>query len=113
MNTLTANELKSKHDQNGNLKVINTLSPELFEKTHIPDSINIPLENPEFVSEVEKIVKKNEPVVVYCASLQCDSSTTAARKLEQAGFSQVFDFEGGAKEWEEAGMPLATASTTS
>ena len=109
METLNANQLKEKQDQDGNLKVINTLSPELFEKTHIPDSINIPLDNPEFVSEVEKLVDKESPVVVYCASLQCDSSTTAARKLELAGFNRVFDFEGGAKAWEEAGMPLASA----
>jgi rhodanese-related sulfurtransferase len=112
MKTLTVDQLKSKQDQDGDLKVINTLSPELFEKTHIPDSINIPLDNPEFAIEVEKIADKDEPVVVYCASQQCDSSGTAARKLEQAGFSQVFVFEGGAKAWEEAGLPLASVSGT-
>lgn len=37
---------------------------------------------------------------------QCDSSTKAAKRLDAAGFESVYDFEAGAKGWQEAGEKL-------
>ena len=68
----------------------------------------MPLEGGDFPQRVENNVGgKDQPVVVYCASHECDSSTKAAQELESAGFSNVYDFEGGAKEWEESGERFA------
>ena len=44
---------------------------------------------------------KDKPVVVYCASQQCNSSEKAAENLENAGFTAVTDFAGGFKAWQE------------
>jgi rhodanese-related sulfurtransferase len=33
-------------------------------------------------------------------------SSQAARKLEEAGFTNVHDYEGGTKAWQEAGLPV-------
>jgi rhodanese-related sulfurtransferase len=38
---------------------------------------------------------------VYCASIDCHSSTDAAKKLDQAGFTNVYDYRGGAKAWHQ------------
>ncbi len=41
-------------------------------------------------------------------SHSCKSSTQAAQKLEAAGFSNVYDYEGGAKAWQEAGLAVGS-----
>ena len=33
----------------------------------------------------------------------CDASPNAAQRLEEAGFRQVYDYEGGVQAWREAG----------
>lgn len=108
MNTLTADKLKQMQDQNDDFLLINTLDEEHFASTHIPDSINIPQSSDDFVSRVEEQAdSKDKKIVVYCASDECQSSTKAAQKLEEAGFSNVFDFEAGAEGWQQAGQKLS------
>ena len=105
MKTITTDELKSLRDKNGGLTLVNTLGAESFEKTRIPGAINIPLDDSDFVTRVEqKAGSKDKPVVVYCASQQCNSSEKAAEKLEAAGFTAVSRYTGGAAAWQkEAG----------
>ena len=87
--------------------VINVLPQEEYEKRHIPGTINVPVQEGNFVREVEsKIGGKDMPVVVYCASTDCDASEKAARKLEESGFSKVRDYAPGVKGWEESGNPV-------
>lgn len=82
--------------------LVNVLSPEAFRKAHIRTSINLPHEDPEFTRLAEKVAgDKSRKIVVYCASFDCDASEKAARKLDEAGFKQVFDYEGGTKDWLE------------
>jgi rhodanese-related sulfurtransferase len=107
MNTLTVDSLKQMQDQNQDFLLINTLDEENFPSTRIPGSVNIPQASDEFVERVEREAgSKEKKIVVYCASEECQSSTKAAQKLETAGFSNVFDFEAGAKGWQEAGQKL-------
>lgn len=89
------------------IPVINVLDSKHFESKHIPRSINIPLESDDFVRRVEEEVGgKSDPVIVYCASADCDASEKAAEKLEQAGFRDVQDFAAGMEGWEEAGYEV-------
>ena len=109
MRTLTAEELKQKKERGEDFVLINTLSEDDFEATHIPDAINIPQEHDDFVQRVEQRAgSKDKPIVVYCARTECQSSHHAAEKLEEAGFRNVFDFEGGAEEWKSAGLELVS-----
>jgi rhodanese-related sulfurtransferase len=105
MKTITTDGLKALQSQNGELTLVNTLSAEAFAKTKIPGAINVPLSDPDFAAHVGEIAGgKDKPVVVYCASQQCDSSERAAEKLEAAGFSAVSRYTGGAAAWQsEAG----------
>jgi rhodanese-related sulfurtransferase len=100
MRTITTDELKALRDKNGKLTLVNTLAAEFFEKTRIPGAINVPLDNSDFVARVEQQAGgKDKPVVVYCASQQCNSSEKAAKKLEEAGFTKVSRYTGGAAAW--------------
>jgi rhodanese-related sulfurtransferase len=107
MKTIGTNELKSLLDKHGVL-LVNTLAAESFEKTRIPTAVNIPLDDRDFVERVENEAGgKDKPVVVYCASQQCNSSEWAAEKLETAGFAQVLDYAGGFTEWQDEAAEAA------
>lgn len=90
-----------------NLLLINTLSEENFSANRIPNSINIPQDRKDFTDRVAEVAgRKDRLIVLYCASDECSSSTKAAEKLEQSGFTYVCDFESGADGWKAAGNEL-------
>ena len=106
MKTLTTQQFEELR-QDKNPTVVNTLEKEHFEKKHIPKSINVPVSAPDLEQRVEgEAGGKDKPVVVYCAGQECDASAKAGKRLEEAGFSQVYDFEGGTEAWEKAGHPI-------
>ena len=108
MKTIETNELKALLDKNEHVLLVNTLAAESFEKTRIPRAVNIPLDDSDFVTRVEKEAGgKEKPVIVYCASRQCNSSEKAAEKLENAGFTQILDCAGGFKAWQEETAEIA------
>ncbi len=102
MKSITRDELNKLIEQRKDFVLINVLAPEHFNRQHIPASINIPVDSDDFVENVERIAgNKGRDVVVYCASFVCDASSQAAEKLDQAGFTKVYDYEGGSKDWFE------------
>ena len=108
MKTVSAEQLRTMMEKQSDLLVINTLNREAFEQGHIPNTRNVPRDDNNFEEQVEKIAgSKDRNIVVYCASDACDSSSKAARDLEKAGFSNVYDFEGGTKGWQKAGHVLS------
>lgn len=100
MKTITTSELKAQCGKHEGPTLINTLAADEFETTKIPGAINVPLESSDFTARVEQAVGgKDQPVVVYCASRQCNSSEKAAQKLEAAGFTAVTRYTDGAAGW--------------
>ena len=68
---------------------------------HVPGAINIPLDQlPYRIAEVDR----SKPVIVICAS--GNRSQTGARVLKQAGFDQVYNFQGGTMVWMMNGLRL-------
>lgn len=113
MQKLSAKQLKQMMDRPEDIPVINVLPKPSFEQKHIPGSVNVPVESPKFFEQVEKLTdSRDEQVVVYCASTECDASDKAAKILEQAGYEKVYDFAGGLTEWEEADLPLEGSAAT-
>jgi len=106
---IDANELKDRMQRDGNTMVIDVLPKDHYDKEHVPGSINVPLGASRFVEAVEGVVEdKDQPVVVYCASHDCDLSPKAAERLEEAGFTNVADFDGGIQEWKQRGYEVAS-----
>jgi rhodanese-related sulfurtransferase len=109
MKQINEQELKQLLKEKPNLTLINVLPEKVFEQGHIPNSINIPVENENFSEEVGSWVQnKQDPIVVYCASTQCSASTMAAEILEKNGYREVLDFKGGMEEWGAAGNKITT-----
>ena len=93
-------EKPDNEDRYQGFALVNVLSPEAFEKEHIPGSINIPKGNED---EFEARFAKDKEIVVYCASMDCDASTRVARELVERGFTSVYAYEAGMRRWKEAG----------
>ncbi len=103
MKTLTRDELKRMNEQDHeDFVLVNVLPPEAFRKQHIRTSVNVPVKREDFAEVVESIAgDKDRKIVVYCANFDCDASPKAAKKLEDAGFKRVYDYEGGTEDWFE------------
>lgn len=106
MKTLKKEELKKMIDNKEDFELVNVLSESSFEQKHIPGSINISVDEDFEKRALVFLSDKEKKVVVYCASFECQASPQAARRLEAAGYKNVYDYEGGIKDWEEANYPL-------
>lgn len=102
MKSITKDELASKMGS-GSIVVVNVLKREAFDKIHIRGSISIPRIDLE-EGRWEELDKGRE-VAVHCSSYECGASRLAADFLESKGFD-VKAYEGGMKEWCEAGLPV-------
>ena len=107
MQTISAQELKQKLDRNEDFVLLNVLDEDSFQKEHIPQSGNIPLDEENFVEKVEQNAgSKDAEIILYCASVECPASEKAYEKLEEAGFSNLYEYEGGMKTWKEENLPV-------
>lgn len=110
VNVISLEELKEEIDNNDDLLIINVLNKDYYRKAHIPDSINIPVKDVEKFKKTikkklhKKKISKDTPIVVYCASSECTLSEQAYTLLTQEfEFTNVRDFKGGIKAWQDAG----------
>ena len=81
--------------------MVNVLGPQFYNLGVIPGSKKIPLNE---LDERTRELDPSKEVVTYCASSQCTASKLAAEKLLNQGF-HVKAYEGGIKDWKEAGLP--------
>lgn len=87
------------------IKIVEVLSDENYKKGHIPGAINMPLDKIEGSGSNQ--LKKNDKIIVYCASYECMGSTQAAKKLLNMGYKNTLDFKAGKKGWIDAGLGLS------
>ncbi|MDD4889346.1 MAG: rhodanese-like domain-containing protein [Phycisphaerae bacterium] len=110
MKTISRDELRLLLKSSEDYLLINVLGFSHFQDKHIPGSVNIPVDDAEFVNRVEgKVGSKARKIVVYCGSSECPASTIAAKKLDEVGFTNVHTYLGGVVDWEKAGLPLERA----
>lgn len=108
MKTIETAQLKEMKQRDEDFTLVNVLPQDQFDAEHIPGSQNAPVGRDDFEETVRRL-SAGRPVVVYCSSEDCDASPTAARKLEQAGFSPVYDYEAGMRGWKAASLPVESS----
>lgn len=87
----------------GDIVLIDVRTPGEYEQGHLENALNINIADESFKEEVGKL-DKSEPVYVYCKV--GGRSAKAASMLEEMGFEQVYDLEGGIRNWENSGMKV-------
>lgn len=83
--------------------LLDVLDAEEYARSHLPDAVHIPLAD--LRRQRVAHIDPHWPVVVYSEDLSCDKSARAARLLEHFGFTCVFDYEDGKRDWMAYGLP--------
>jgi len=83
--------------------LIDVREPDEYAEGHAPGSVLIPLgQLPSRLAEIQ--ASQHKPVTLICRSGR--RSARAAEILLQAGFSKVYNIEGGMIAWSAAGLPV-------
>ncbi|WP_339801382.1 metalloregulator ArsR/SmtB family transcription factor [uncultured Marinobacter sp.] len=86
----------------GSVTLLDVRPEDEFEAGHLPDAINIPLEQLEAMLEE---LPKDREIVAYCRGPYCVLSHEAVQRLRALGY-QVRRFDEGFPEWKAAGLPV-------
>lgn len=95
-----AEEKPDNEDRWQGYALVNVLDHASYVEKHIPGSVNIPKGEEE---QFEERYDKGKEIFLYCASADCAASSEVADRLSKAGFTNVYCFEGGMKDWLDAG----------
>ena len=92
---ITAEEAKERMDKGDEIIILDVRTEEEYREGHIPGAIVIP--NETISSEpLKELPDLEQEILVYCRS--GNRSAQAAKKLIEAGYTQVYDF-GGITDW--------------
>ena len=109
--SISGTDLKNLIDSGRSPMLIEALPKQYYEEEHLPGAINIP--HDQIVAQAaQRIPDKNNEVVVYCASRECQNSHIAAEALRQMGYTRVYEYTEGKKGWKQAGLPFEKNGVT-
>ena len=84
-------------------QLIDIRTPEEYNQGYIKNAVNINFFNDDFMEQMSKL-NKDEPLYIYCRS--GGRSGSASDKLEEAGFTKVYDLGVGMKGWRKKDKPV-------
>jgi len=103
--TISPQELDSLQKNNSSLELIDVRTPAEYQEVHIKFAKNIPLDR---LDVKELLASRNgsaeQPLYIVCES--GSRGQMACQKIEAAGFSDVYNIEGGTTACAEAGLPV-------
>ena len=108
MTEITRDAAKAMIESDQRLIVVEVLNESHFRKFHLPGAINVPLDDAFDLKIQVAISDKTQTVIVYCQDLQCPASPKAAKRMEDLGYTRVYDYAAGKADWEAAGLPTET-----
>jgi phage shock protein E len=101
--TISVSDASAMIQSSPNLLVVDVRTPQEYAQGHLKGAINIPLSDlPLHIGGLDR----NRPILVYCRTGY--RSAQASVILVKAGFTQVYNMEGGITAWINAGYPSVT-----
>ncbi|MDO6597912.1 rhodanese-like domain-containing protein [Oceanihabitans sp. 2_MG-2023] len=85
------------------VQLVDVRTPKEFKTGYIETAQNIDFYSPTFDADILKLDKR-KPVLLYCKS--GGRSAKCAKKLEEAGFTKIYDLEGGISRWKHEGLAI-------
>jgi thioredoxin len=86
-------------------QIIDVRTPQEFAAGHLDNALNIDWLGNDFEANVQKL-DKTKPVFVYCKT--SNRSPKAAEKLEELGFTTIYNMQGGLLKWDAEGLSKPT-----
>lgn len=105
MNHINAETLRAWQQDGRDFILIDTLPAPVFKAGHLPGAVNLVSDNI-LEQASERLPDPHAVIVVYCASAACQRAGLSAERLERLGYTQVFHYVGGKRDWVAAGLPL-------
>lgn len=84
-------------------QLIDVRTPKEFEQGHLENAQNIHLYDQDFAQRIDKLDKK-QTVYVYCKA--GGRSAEAVEIMQNHGFENIIELQGGTDSWSETGLPL-------
>lgn len=104
---LTPSEFASAIETTDNITLIDVRTSEEYNEGHIPDAVNVDVQDDDFLEDVQAIVTTAKPVALYCRSGR--RSAAASAILAKAGYN-VIDLDKGIEAWEGNRLPVKNGS---
>jgi thioredoxin 1 len=103
---LSAQKFAEKLQNTPNAQVLDVRTEPEFADRHLAKALNINYNSGDFAQKIAQL-DKTKPTFVYC--LSGSRSRGASASLLAAGFTQVYNLEGGVLAWQNAGFEFETA----
>lgn len=84
------------------VQIVDVRTPQEVSFGIIEGAKTIDFYDPKFADKISAL-DKTKPIIVYCAV--GGRSASAASKLENLGFKEIYDLKGGYRGWQGAGFP--------
>ncbi len=84
-------------------QLIDVRTPKEYQEGHLKNAVNIDIHSDDFADRVSKL-HKTKPVMVYCRS--GGRSSSAAGKMKEMGFKEIYNLDGGITDWRTANKPV-------
>ncbi len=103
----TAQEYVAQHE---NAVIMDVRTPAEYDLSHITGAVNVNVQNDDFASTVAG-PDKDKTYLVHCTRNPANGrSARALEKLQELGFRNLYNLEGGYIAWKEAELPLTEAN---
>lgn len=86
------------------LVILDVRREEEYDEAHIPGAVNIDSYNYDFESRLDGL-DRSAPYVVYCRT--DNRSADVLLLMQELGFTEVYEIDGGIVSWAESGLPLS------
>lgn len=99
---LSVSEFSSKVTETG-IITLDVRTPSEFNEGHIEGASLIDFQSGNFENEIASL-DKNQTYAIYCRS--GNRSGEAVKVMTEAGFTKIYNLDGGVIDWASAGLPL-------
>lgn len=87
--------------------LLDARSPADYSAGHLPGAFSLPQAQLEsYLPPLQPLFSAGQPLLAYCAGLECDESLLLTKELIKLGFTNTVLFAGGMTEWKAAGLQV-------
>lgn len=105
---MDAANFSSKMNEKSDAPIVDVRTPGEYAEGHIEHSLNFDWNGANFEKQISDL-DKSQPVFVYC--LGGGRSAATVEKMQELGFKEVYELDGGMMAWRSAKMPETTQGT--
>lgn len=105
---INADQLVEMQKNTDGLIVIDSRGGKWFDNRLIEGAIHLSADKTDAEHLAKIAPAKDTPIAFYCSSVECPASKAAAHQAHDAGYTNLYKYPGGLKDWEEKGLPIVT-----